>query len=346
MSERTPLRAAKSIEVPDAVRRRLETLSMHVEKTVDNAKMLRFDGPIAACPVIQTGSLHLDRALGIGGYPCGRIVEVYGPESSGKTTLTLHAIANAQAAGGIAAFIDAEHALDIKYAKALGVKLPELLITQPDFGEQALAVVDHLLDNDKMRQGDIIVVDSVAALTPKAEIDGEIGDQHMGLHARLMSQSMRMLAAKVHMSGVLLYFTNQQREKIGPFAGKVTTGGNALKFYASVRLDIRRTGSIKSGTGDDATTVANSVSINVVKNKMAPPFVQIDTIIRFGEGISKFDELIDVGVDTGVITKSGSWYSLGDERIGQGKENAITFLRSKPDVAKQIEATLRKALAG
>ena len=344
MAERVPLTRAK-IAVPESVIRHLDSIRTHIEKTVEGSKMMRFDGPVEACPVFSTGSLLLDRALGIGGYPCGRIVEVYGPESSGKTTLTLHAIASAQAAGGVAAFVDAEHALDVKYAKALGVKVNELLITQPDYGEQALQIVDHLLDTGCMKQGDIIVVDSVAALTPKVEIDGEIGDQHMGLHARLMSQSMRMLAAKVHMSGVLLYFTNQQREKIGPFAGKVTTGGNALKFYASVRLDIRRTGSIKSGTGEDATTVANNVTINVVKNKLAPPFVQVETIIRFGQGISRLDELLDVGSDMGIVEKSGSWYSYGGERMGQGKENAMSYLRTNFEVANKIEAAVRKAMA-
>lgn len=346
MSERVPIRAKKAIEVPEAVTRRLEAISAHVEKTVENSKVMRFDGPIAACPVIPTGSLQLDQALGIGGYPCGRIVEVFGPESSGKTTLTLHAIAHAQRLGGVAAFVDAEHALDVKYAQALGVKTECMLITQPDHGEQALQIVDHMIDAG-MQRNDIIVVDSVAALTPKAEIDGEIGDVNIGLQARLMSQSLRMLASKVSKSGVLLYFTNQIREKIGGYGGKTTTGGNALKFYASVRIDICRIGSINAtGAEDDKQRVANKVRINVVKNKLAPPFVQVESVIRFGEGISVFDELIDVGADTGVLVKSGSWYSFGDTRIGQGRENAIAFLRQHVDVAGQVEAAVRKVLAG
>jgi recombination protein RecA len=345
MVDRVPL-TKKRIEVPDTVLQRLDVISAHVEKVVENAKVLRFDGPIATCPVIPSGSLQLDKALGVGGYPCGRIVEVFGAESSGKTTLTLHAIANAQRAGGIAAFIDAEHALDLKYAQALGVKTQQLLISQPDHGEQALQIVDHLLDDDKLKQGDIIVVDSVAALTPKAEIDGEIGDHNIGLHARLMSQSLRMLAAKVSRSGALLYFTNQTRDRIGPFPGKVTTGGNALKFYASVRIDICRIGSINEGGGseDNKHRVANKVKINVVKNKMAPPFVQVESVIRFGEGISVFDELLDVGVELGVLAKSGSWYAFNELCVGQGRENSIVALRQNLELAGQIEAAIRKAL--
>lgn len=338
----------KKIDVPADVEKRLASISAHVEKTVDAAKMLRFDGPIAAHPVIPTGSLQLDQALGIGGYPCGRIVEVFGPESSGKTTLTLHAIAQAQARGGVAAFVDAEHALDLKYAQALGVKAERLLITQPDFGEQAMQIVDHLLDENNMQRGDIIVVDSVAALTPKAEIDGEIGDANIGLHARLMSQSLRMLASRIAKSGALLYFTNQTRDRIGPFPGKVTTGGNALKFYASVRIDICRIGSINASGADDDSKhrVANRVKINVVKNKLAPPFVQFESVIRFGEGISIYDELIDVGASVGVLQKSGAWYSYGEERIGQGRENALSFLRQNTETAQKIEAAIRKVLAG
>lgn len=347
MTERTPVRAAKKIEAPDNSAR-LDAIRTHVNKSVPESSMMRMNGPITVVPVISSGSLKLDRAIGIGGYPCGRIVEVFGPESSGKTTLTLHAIACAQANGGIAAFVDAEHALDPKYARALGVQLDDILITQPDNGEQALQQVDHLLDAGMLKQGDIIVVDSVAALTPKAEIEGEIGDAHVGLLARLMSQTLRMVTAKVAQTGVLLYFTNQERDRISTSGGygptKVTTGGNALKFYASVRVSIKRTGSVNASSAENALRVANKVQIDVVKNKMAPPFTRAETTIRFGEGISRFDELLDIGIDTKIIEVNGSWYSFGGERLAQGKENVITVLRSQPNVANRLEGEVRKVI--
>lgn len=340
MTERTPVRT-KEVKVP-GLSQRLDAISAHVEKTVTDAKVLRYDGPIAKCPVISTGSHLIDQALGVGGYPCGRIVEIFGPESSGKTTLTLHAIAEAQKAGGVAMFIDAEHALDVNYARQLGVDIDKVLISQPDNGEQALKIVDTVLDTGFLQQGDIVVVDSVAALTPKAEIDGDVGDTHVGLHARLMSQSLRMITAKLYKSGALLYFTNQQRDKIGPYGGTTTTGGNALKFYASVRLSIRRTSTLTVGTGNDARSVANNVAVKVAKNKMAPPFVEVETVIRFGEGISKTDELIKLGVECGVIVVNGSWYSLSNnERIGQGKDNAVTYLKLNSEARAFVESAVR-----
>ena len=288
--------------------------------------------------VIPTGSLGLDVALGIGGYPRGRVVEIYGPEASGKTTLALHAIAEAQKIKGIALFIDAEHALDISYARKLGVNVDDLLIHQPDNGEQALEVADTMVRSNAV---DVIVVDSVAALTPRAELEGEMGDSHVGLQARLMSQAMRKLAANVAKSRTLLVFINQIRMKIGVMFGspETTTGGNALKFYASVRLDIRRIGSIK----DRDEVVGNTTRVKVVKNKVAPPFRQVEFDIMYGEGISKTGELIDLGVKAGVVEKSGAWFSYGDQRIGQGRENAKGFLRDNPDIALEIEDKIRAA---
>ncbi len=285
---------------------------------------------------VSTGSLGLDIALGIGGLPKGRIVEVYGPESSGKTTLALHVVAEVQKAGGTAAFVDAEHALDPAYAKKLGVNLDDLLVAQPDTGEQALEITDTLVRSNAV---DIIVIDSVAALTPRAEIEGEMGDSLPGLQARLMSQALRKLTASISKAGTLVIFINQIRMKIGVMYGspETTTGGNALKFYASVRLDIRRTGSIK--VRDEI--MGNNVRVKVVKNKVAPPFREVEFDIMYGEGISKLGEIIDLGVKAGVIDKSGSWFSWGDQRIGQGRDNVREFLKKNPDIAQAIEAQVR-----
>jgi len=281
---------------------------------------------------ISTGSISLDIALGIGGLPKGRIIEVFGPESSGKTTLALHTVAEAQKAGGVAAFIDAEHALDPSYARKLGVDLDELLISQPDTGEQALEIADTLVRSGAV---DILVIDSVAALTPRAELEGEMGDTHVGLQARLMSQALRKLTGSISKSNCMVIFINQIRMKIGVMFGnpETTTGGNALKFYASVRLDIRRIGQIK----DRDEVVGNQTKVKVVKNKLAPPFKVVEFDIMYGEGISKLGELLDLGVKAGAVEKSGSWFSVGDQRIGQGRENAKTFLRENPDLALQVE---------
>jgi len=286
--------------------------------------------------VISTGSLGLDIALGIGGLPKGRIIEIYGPESSGKTTLALHVVAEAQKAGGVCAFVDAEHALDPGYARKLGVNIDELLISQPDAGEQALEITDTLVRSNAV---DVLVVDSVAALVPRAELEGEMGDSHVGLQARLMSQALRKLTSSISKSNCIVIFINQIRLKIGIMFGnpETTTGGNALKFYASVRLDIRRTGSIK----DRETVTGNQTRVKVVKNKMAAPFRVVEFDIMYGEGISKTGELIDLGVAAGVVDKSGSWISYDGQRIGQGRENAKQFLRDRPDVAGSIEAKIR-----
>ncbi len=286
---------------------------------------------------ISTGSLNLDIALGIGGLPKGRIVEIYGPESSGKTTLALHAVAEAQKAGGIAAFVDAEHALDPIYARKLGVDVNELLISQPDTGEQALEITDTLVRSGAI---DILVIDSVAALTPRAELEGEMGDSHVGLQARLMSQALRKLTASISKSNTIVIFINQIRMKIGVMYGspETTTGGNALKFYASVRLDIRRIGQVKEK--DDI--VGNATRVKVVKNKVAPPFKQVEFDIMYGEGISKMGEIIDLGVKAGVVEKSGSWYSYSSQRIGQGRENAKRFLLENTDIADEIEQLIRQ----
>ncbi|MGF1454867.1 MAG: recombinase RecA [Alphaproteobacteria bacterium] len=286
---------------------------------------------------VSTGSLGLDVALGIGGLPRGRIIEIYGPESSGKTTLALHCVAEAQNAGGIAAFVDAEHALDPVYARKLGVDVDELLISQPDTGEQALEIADTLVRSGAI---DVLVIDSVAALTPKAELEGEMGDSLPGLQARLMSQALRKLTASISKSRCMVIFINQIRMKIGVMFGspETTTGGNALKFYSSVRLDIRRIGSIK----DRDEVVGNQTRVKVVKNKVAPPFKQVEFDIMYGEGISKVGELIDLGVKANVVEKSGSWYSYDSERIGQGRENAKQFLKNNPDMADRIERAIRQ----
>ena len=289
-----------------------------------------------AIETIPTGSVGLDVALGIGGYPKGRIVEIYGPESSGKTTLTLHAIANVQRQGGVAAFIDAEHALDITYAKKLGVKTDELLVSQPDYGEQALEIADMLVRSGAV---DLVVVDSVAALVPKAEIEGDMGDSHVGLQARLMSQALRKLTGSVNRSNCMIFFTNQIRMKIGVMFGspETTTGGNALKFYASVRLDVRRIGSIKENNGKDVSVVGNRTRVKVVKNKMAPPFREVEFDILYGKGVSRSGEIVDMGVDAGVVQKSGAWFSVKGERVGQGRDNARTFLEQNSKLMAEIE---------
>src|SRR5215210_7537292 len=286
---------------------------------------------------ISSGSLGLDIALGVGGLPRGRVIEIYGPESSGKTTLALHAVAEAQKRGGICAFIDAEHALDPVYARKLGVNLDDLLISQPDAGEQALEIADTLVRSGAV---DVLVVDSVAALTPKAELDGEMGDQLPGSQARLMSQALRKLTASISRSNTMVIFINQIRMKIGVMFGspETTTGGNALKFYASVRLDIRRIGSIK----ERDEVVGNQTRVKVVKNKVAPPFKQIEFDIMYGEGISKAGELVDLGVKAGVVEKSGAWFSHESQRLGQGRENAKSFLKENPDIANKIEAAIRQ----
>ncbi|MFL6547053.1 MAG: recombinase RecA [Povalibacter sp.] len=312
-----------------------------IEKQFGKGSVMRLGDASASydVEVVSTGSLGLDIALGVGGLPRGRIIEIYGPESSGKTTLTLQVIAEAQRAGGTAAFVDAEHALDPSYAGKLGVNVQELLVSQPDTGEQALEITDMLVRSGAV---DIVVVDSVAALTPKAEIEGEMGDSHMGLQARLMSQALRKLTGNIKRSNTIVIFINQIRMKIGVMFGnpETTTGGNALKFYASVRLDIRRIGALKNGE----EVIGNQTRVKVVKNKVAPPFREAEFEIMYGAGISRFGELIDIGVAQGLIEKSGSWYSYQGERIGQGKENARSFLDQHPDIANNIDAKLREKL--
>lgn len=295
--------------------------------------------PVENIPVISTGSIELDRALGIGGLPRGRVIEIFGPESSGKTTLALHAVANAQKQGGIAAFIDAEHALDTGYARKLGLNCDELLVSQPDTGEQALEIADMLVRSGAI---DVMVIDSVAALVPRAEIEGEMGDSHMGLQARLMSQALRKLTGTIGKTMTSVIFINQIRMKIGVMFGnpETTTGGNALKFYSSVRLDIRRIGAIKDGQD----VVGNRTRVKVVKNKMAPPFKEAEFDIMYGEGISRAGDLLDVGVSAGIIDKSGSWYSYNGERIGQGRENVKKFFHDNPDLFEAIELKVREAV--
>ncbi len=321
----------------------LELAIASVEKEFGRGAIMRLrDGETihGDIPVIPSGSLGLDIALGIGGYPRGRIVEIYGPESSGKTTLTLHAIANVQKQGGVAAFIDAEHALDVTYARKLGVKTDELLISQPDYGEQALEIADMLVRSGAV---DLVVIDSVAALVPKAEIEGDMGDSHVGLQARLMSQALRKLTGTVNRSHCMIFFTNQIRMKIGVMFGspETTTGGNALKFYSTVRLDVRRIGSIKEAQpGKDVTIVGNRTRVKVVKNKMAPPFREVEFDILYGYGISRSGEVVDMAADEGIITKSGAWYSVGGERIGQGRDNARRHLELNPELLVEVEKAL------
>ncbi len=312
-----------------------------LEKTYGKGSIMKMgDKPAENVEVIPTGSLSLDVALGIGGLPKGRVIEIYGPESSGKTTLTLHAIAEVQKAGGIAAFIDAEHAFDRTYAEKLGVDTENLLISQPDNGEQALEITENLIRSGAI---DIIVIDSVAALVPKSEIEGEMGDSKMGLHARLMSQALRKLTGTISKTGCCCIFINQLREKIGVMFGnpETTTGGNALKFYASVRLDIRRIGQIKDG---DAV-VGNRTRVKVVKNKVAPPFRQAEFDIMYGEGISKVGEIVDLGVENNIIKKSGSWFSYGETKLGQGRDSVKTLFNDNPDLMEEIELKIREALS-
>ncbi|MFM1965726.1 MAG: hypothetical protein RL134_1451 [Actinomycetota bacterium] len=316
----------------------LETALAQIERQFGKGSVMRLGeegrAPVA---VIPTGSIALDVALGIGGFPRGRIVEVYGPESSGKTTVALHAIANVQAQGGIAAFIDAEHALDPTYAQRLGVDLDSLYVSQPDTGEQALEIADTLVRSGAV---DLIVIDSVAALVPRAEIEGEMGDSHVGLQARLMSQALRKMAGALSQTGTTAIFINQLREKIGVMFGspETTTGGKALKFYASVRLDVRRIETLKGGT----EAVGNRTRVKVVKNKMAPPFKQAEFDILYGEGISREGSLIDLGVDAGIVKKSGAWYTYEGDQLGQGKENSRAFLRDNPDLANEIEKRIKE----
>ncbi|MCC6545176.1 MAG: recombinase RecA [Nitrospirae bacterium] len=318
----------------------LDLALSQIEKQFGKGAIMRLgtDGVLADAVVISTGSLGLDIALGVGGMPRGRVVEIFGPESSGKTTLSLHVIAEAQKNGGVAAFVDAEHALDVGYAKKLGVHIDDLLISQPDTGEQALEIAETLVRSGAI---DVIVVDSVAALVPRAEIEGEMGDSHMGLHARLMSQALRKLTAAISKSMTTVIFINQIRMKIGVMFGnpETTTGGNALKFYSSVRLDIRKVETIKEG--QDVT--GNKVRVKIVKNKLAPPFKQAEFDILFNEGISRLGELIDLGVDKGIIEKSGSWYSYKGDRIGQGRENARQTLKENAPMAKEIEVSIKEA---
>ncbi len=331
------LKVVESVNVSDR-QKALDAALAQIDRAFGKGSVMKLGQRTNVMEVeaISTGSLGLDIALGIGGFAKGRIVEIYGPESSGKTTLALHGIAEAQKAGGVAAFVDAEHALDPGYARKLGVNIDELLISQPDTGEQALEIADTLVRSGAI---DILVVDSVAALTPRAELEGEMGDTHVGLQARLMSQALRKLTGSISKSQTLVIFINQVRMKIGVMYGspETTTGGNALKFYASQRLDIRRTGQIKQGED----IVGNTTKVKVVKNKMAPPFKQVEFDIMYGEGISKTGEILDLGVKAGIIEKSGSWFSHDSTRIGQGRENAKRFLTENPEIASTIEKAIK-----
>lgn len=336
--------AKDSNEAADKIRaeklQALERTLGNIDKHYGKGTIMKLgDTPIENIPAISTGSIGLDAALGIGGLPKGRVVEIYGPESSGKTTLAIHAIAEAQKKGGIAAFIDAEHAFDRFYSEKLGVDIQNLYVSQPDNGEQALEIADNLIRSGAI---DIIVIDSVAALTPKSEIEGEMGDSKMGLQARLMSQALRKLTSTISKTGAICIFINQLREKIGVMFGnpETTTGGNALKFYASVRLDIRRTGQIK----DDENISGNRVRVKVVKNKVAPPFRSAEFDLIYGEGISKLGEIIDLGVDLEIIKKSGSWFSYGDTKLGQGRDAVKKLLGDNPELADELEKKIREAL--
>jgi len=328
-------------DVGEQKQKALSTAITQIERSYGKGAIMRMGAEGAKVHIdgISTGALNLDAAIGIGGMPRGRISEVYGPESSGKTTLCLHVIANAQRAGGIAAFIDAEHALDVGYSKKLGVDVDNLLVSQPDTGEQALEIAEVLIRSNAV---DVVVIDSVAALVPRAEIEGEMGDTHVGLQARLMSQALRKLTGAVNRSNTAVIFTNQIREKVGVMFGnpETTSGGRALKFYASVRLDIRRIGAIKDGQD----VIGNRTRVKVVKNKCAPPFRQAEFDIHYNEGISHTGLLVDLGVEQNIVDKSGSWFSYGDLRLGQGKENAKQFLIENPDIAQEIEGRLKAAL--
>ena len=336
MAEKAQTRAAAAMT--DDKKRAIETAMQQIERTYGKGAIMRFgDNSASNVESVSTGSLALDLALGIGGLPKGRIIEIYGPESSGKTTLALHVLAQAQKAGGEVAFIDAEHALDITYARALGVKVEDMLVSQPDTGEQALEITEALVRSGAI---DVIVVDSVAALVPRAEIEGEMGDSFVGLHARLMSQALRKLTGAVGKTNTIVIFINQLREKVGVMYGnpEVTTGGRALKFYASVRIDVRRIEALKNGS----EIIGNRTRAKVVKNKMAPPFREAEFDIMYGEGISLIGELIDLGVKLGLVQKSGSWYSMGETRIGQGRDAAKQYLKNNPEIADQLEAEIRR----
>jgi recombination protein RecA len=318
----------------------VESAMTQIERQFGKGSIMKLGSrPVISVPIISTGSIALDRALGVGGLPRGRVIEIFGPESSGKTTLALHAVAEAQRQGGIAAFVDAEHALDTSYARQLGVNCDELLVSQPDTGEQALEITDMLVRSGAI---DVIVIDSVAALVPRAEIEGDMGDSHMGLQARLMSQALRKLTGTIGKTMTCVIFINQIRMKIGIVFGnpETTTGGNALKFYSSVRLDIRRTGAIKDGQD----IMGNRTKVRVVKNKMAPPFKDAEFDIMYGDGISSEGDLLDVGVDAGVVDKSGSWYSYSGERIGQGRENVKKFLKANPDLYGDLQQKVRETI--
>jgi recombination protein RecA len=326
---------------PDQKKKALDTALSQIERSYGKGAIMRMgeEGAPTTIEAISTGAINLDAAIGIGGIPRGRISEIYGPESSGKTTVCLHVIANAQRAGGIAAFIDAEHALDVNYARKLGVDVDNLLVSQPDTGEQALEIAEVLIRSNAI---DVVVIDSVAALVPRAEIEGEMGDAHVGLQARLMSQALRKLTGAVNRSNTSVIFTNQIREKVGVMFGspETTSGGRALKFYASIRLDIRRIGAIKDGQD----VIGNRTRVKVVKNKCAPPFRQAEFDIQYNEGISHTSLLVDLGVEHRILDKSGSWFSYGDMRLGQGKENTRAFLVENPDIATEVEVKVREAL--
>ena len=330
-------------EANDNKQKALDATISTIEKQFGKGSIMRLDNESSVKNVdaIPTGSIALDHALGVGGFPRGRVIEVYGPEASGKTTLALHAIAETQRSGGITAFVDAEHAFDPSYAKGLGIKNEDLLISQPDYGEQALEIVDQLIRSSAV---DMVVVDSVAALTPKAELDGEMGDTHVGLQARLMSQALRKITATVSKSKTTVIFINQLRMKIGVpsyMSPETTSGGNALKFYCSVRLDVRRIASLKTSEN----VIGNRVRVKVVKNKVAPPFREAEMDIIFGKGISKFGELIDLGVEFGLVDKAGAWFSYSGERIGQGKDNAQKFLQSNSDLGKKLEKEVKEKIS-
>ena len=336
MAEKAQTKAAAAMA--DDKKRAIETAMQQIERTYGKGSIMRFgDNTVSNVEAVPTGSLALDLALGIGGLPKGRIIEIYGPESSGKTTLALHVLAQAQKAGGEVAFIDAEHALDITYARALGVKVEDMLVSQPDTGEQALEITEALVRSGAI---DVIVVDSVAALVPRAEIEGEMGDSFVGLHARLMSQALRKLTGAVGKTNTIVIFINQLREKVGVMYGnpEVTTGGRALKFYASVRIDVRRIETLKNGS----EMIGNRTRAKVVKNKMAPPFREAEFDIMYGEGISMLGELIDLGVKLDLVQKSGSWYSMGATRIGQGRDSAKQYLRDNPEIAAKLESDIRR----
>ncbi len=340
-SKTSKTRSKTPVEIPDDKKKALELAIAQIEKSVGRGAIMRMgaDYPRVKLAAISTGAINLDAAIGIGGIPRGRITEIFGPESSGKTTLALHVVANAQRAGGVAAFIDAEHALDVEYARKLGVDIENLLVSQPDTGEEALEIAEILVRSGAV---DVIVVDSVAALVPKAEIEGDMGDSHVGLQARLMSQALRKLAGSINRSRTSVVFINQLREKIGVMFGnpETTTGGRALKFYASVRLDVRRIGPVKER--DEIT--GSKVRVKVVKNKVAPPFRQAEFDIMFSGGISHVSLLVDIGAETGIIDRSGAWYSYGKERIGQGRENAKLYLKDHADVCAEVEQKVKVVL--